>query len=265
MENNLTVPDWEDEEYKAFKEKFKAKKTTDDCYTPENVYNAVAEWVESEYGVKKETFVRPFFPGGDFEKYPYKQTDVVVDNPPFSIITKIRRFYVENGIHFFLFAPALTLFSSSDGKTTLIPCGVGITYENGANMSTSFITNLDKYLVRTAPALYKAVKQADEENRKEKTKTLPKYEYPENIITAAMVQRWCKYGVDYKLSENEALPISALDAQKARDVTIFGGGFILGTKSAAERAAAERAAAEKWTLSETEKQIVKYIDERSRK
>ena len=259
MKNNLTVPGWEDEEYKAFTEKFKAKKTTDDCYTPETVYRAVAEWVESAYGVSRKNFVRPFYPGGDFDNYPYTPQDVVVDNPPFSIITKIRRFYVSKGIRFFLFAPALTLFSSPDGKTTFIPCGVNITYENGANVSTSFITNMDgSALVRTAPTLYMAVKKADEDNRKEKRKSLPKYDYPENIITAAIVQRWCKYGVEYSLSANEALPISALDAQKARGITIFGGGFILGTRAAAERAAAER-----WTLSEAEREIVKYIDERS--
>lgn len=30
-------------EYDAFVEKFKPKKTTDDCYTPANVYDAVAD------------------------------------------------------------------------------------------------------------------------------------------------------------------------------------------------------------------------------
>ena len=32
------------ETYEAFTEKFKVKKTTDDCYTPENVHDAVADW-----------------------------------------------------------------------------------------------------------------------------------------------------------------------------------------------------------------------------
>ena len=34
----------DDEEYQAFLEKFEAKKTTDDCYTPDNIYNAVKKW-----------------------------------------------------------------------------------------------------------------------------------------------------------------------------------------------------------------------------
>lgn len=33
------------EEYKAFVDKFKPKLTTDDCYTPPNIYETVKEWV----------------------------------------------------------------------------------------------------------------------------------------------------------------------------------------------------------------------------
>jgi hypothetical protein len=47
----------EDAKYQAFVDKFKPKKTTDDCHTPENVYNAVADWVQSEYGISKKIFV----------------------------------------------------------------------------------------------------------------------------------------------------------------------------------------------------------------
>lgn len=32
-------------EYQQFVDKFKAKKTTDDCYTPQSVYNIVMNWV----------------------------------------------------------------------------------------------------------------------------------------------------------------------------------------------------------------------------
>ena len=39
------------EDYDGFVEKFKPKKTTDDCYTPPEVYEVVASWVEEKYGV----------------------------------------------------------------------------------------------------------------------------------------------------------------------------------------------------------------------
>ena len=267
------IEGWEDEEYKAFREKFKAKKTTDDCYTPPNIYEAVASWVAEEYGVDQSVFVRPFYPGGDFEKFEYPDGCIVVDNPPFSIISRILKFYSKREIPFFIFAPALTLFSSAkNAPVTRIPVGISITYDNGAKVATSFITNMEPRTlrVRTAPTLYKAVDVADKENLAKEKKALPKYEYPDNVITAAMVQRWCKYGVDYRLEVSDSLPISALDAQKARGITIFGEGYILSSsaaaekaaaeKAAAEKAAAEKAAAEKWQLSDKELEIVRYID-----
>ena len=80
-------------EYDAFVEKFKPKKTTDDCYTPALVYEAVADWVEKEYGVQRETFVRPFFPELDYCTFEYPDGCVVVDNPPFSLLSNIIRHY----------------------------------------------------------------------------------------------------------------------------------------------------------------------------
>ena len=71
--------------YEAFVEKFKPKLTTDDCYTPAIVYDAVANWVQNEYDLDKYEFCRPFYPGGDYENYNYKNK-IVVDNPPFSIL-----------------------------------------------------------------------------------------------------------------------------------------------------------------------------------
>lgn len=90
------------DEYSEFVEKFKPKKTTDDCYTPQNVYDAIAEWVAEEYGLDKVNFVRPFYPGGDYQAEEYKPDDIVVDNPPFSILGEILKFYVAKGVKFFL-------------------------------------------------------------------------------------------------------------------------------------------------------------------
>lgn len=73
------------ENYEEFVEKFKPKKTTDDCYTPPEVYEAVAEWTASEYKLDRENFARPFYPGGDYEHFDY-DSKIVVDNPPFSIL-----------------------------------------------------------------------------------------------------------------------------------------------------------------------------------
>ena len=130
------------EEYEQFEDKFKPKLTTDDCYTPPKIYDAVKNWAVSKYGLEEKNIVRPFYPGGDYQKEEYKDGDVVIDNPPFSILSEICRFYGERNILFFLFAPNLTLFSTASGAFNYVVCGVNVVYENGAKVSTSFVTNL---------------------------------------------------------------------------------------------------------------------------
>ena len=101
-------------DYEKFIAKFKAAKTTDDCYTPQPIYEAVVDYVFRKGNLAKDTeIVRPFRPNGDYTAEEYPEGCVVIDNPPFSTLSKIVRFYVGRGIKFFLFTPALTLFSSS--------------------------------------------------------------------------------------------------------------------------------------------------------
>ena len=151
-EVQLTLFD-DNPEYDAFIAKFQPKKTTDDCYTPENVFEAVAAWVCREYGVDRAAFVRPFWPGGDFESFDYPAECVVVDNPPFSIRARIIDYYRKHAIRFFLFSPALTLLTRYDDLCH-IAVGESIVYENGAEVATSFVTNLEPGVVlRTAPTL----------------------------------------------------------------------------------------------------------------
>ena len=258
----------DNEEYNDFLDKFEAKKTTDDCYTPDEIYDAVANWVAAKYGLNKKKFFRPFYPGGDYQRENYSGK-IVVDNPPFSILAEIKRFYVERGIKFFLFAPTLTLFSAADCDATFIPCGATITYENGAKVATSFVTNLENsdLVVKTEPELYAVVYEADKIVQAANKTEVPKYEYPDNVLTAAIAARWCKYGVDYTLKRSDCVKITALDEQKESGDAIFGGGFLLSEQAAIERANAEKAAIEKaaiektikWELSARELEIVQRL------
>lgn len=88
-------------EYKTFVDKFKPVKTTDDCYTPPLVYDAVRDWACAEYEIDPDKIVRPFYPGGDYERFDYSDGRVVLDNPPFSILSKICKFYLARKIPFF--------------------------------------------------------------------------------------------------------------------------------------------------------------------
>lgn len=246
----------DDREYLDFVDKFKPKRTTDDCYTPENIYNAVAEWVENEYGVDKTNFVRPFYPGNDYQKLCYAEKDIVVDNPPFSILSKIIRYYLKERVRFFLFAPALTLLSSKEDVEYLC-CGAPITYENGAIVATSFVTNMGKYRVRSCPSLYEIIKIENERNIKSAKKEVPKYKYPDNVITSAFVQRLSMKGIDFKVLPSECIAVSALQNQKKEGKTIFGTGLIVSEKAAAEKAAAETII--EWELTNEEKRIVSEL------
>ena len=247
-----------DEGYKAFVEKFKPKKTTDDCLTPDNVYQAVADWVTETYG-DKQPFVRPFWPGGDYERAEYPEGRAVVDNPPFSILARIVDFYVRRGIRFFLFAPTLTLFSANNRDVCYIPCGVSVTYDNGAKVNTSFITNMDDAQVVSAPVLYQRIRAANDKNEKARTKDLPKYSYPDHVLTSAAAYQYSRHGIEYRLEKSDCLFIRDLDAQRAQGKSIFGGGFMLSDRAAAERAAAEKAAALRWELSEREKKLIEMM------
>ena len=252
----------DDEEYQEFLAKFEAKKTTDDCYTPPIVYEAVADYVAEKYGLDKKSFVRPFVPNGDYQAETYKETDVVVDNPPFSIMAEILKFYNEHGIKFFLFAPHLTIFSSSSSSSSsCIICGVTITYENGANVATSFVTNLEDCAFRSSPNLYEKIKTANDENLRQGRKELPKYSYPLSVITSNMLTNFSRYGIDFEVAKDECFFIRQLDSQKESKKTLFGSGYLISERKRAEREKAEREKAERekaevWELSERELTII---------
>ena len=257
-------------EYQAFVDKFKPKKTTDDCYTPPNIYEVVLNWCVKEYGIDPENVVRPFWPGGDYERFEYPQGCTVIDNPPFSMITAICNTYNRAGIKYFLFCPYLTALNIHNAS--LVVTGSSIRYENGAEVGTSFATNLETCKARTAPDLSKAIKQADDFNRKQQTKEMPKYSYPANILTASMLGYMSKYGIDYRVNAESTLFVRALDSQVQAGKTIFGGGLLLAERAAKEkdggmRAATQKAAEEKtdetqttvWPLSDRERRIIKRL------
>ncbi|WP_322353965.1 hypothetical protein [Paratractidigestivibacter sp.] len=262
-------------EYDAFVEKFKPKKTTDDCYTSEPIYNVVRDWACEKYGIDPDKIVRPFYPGGDYENFPYPDGTVVLDNPPFSILSKICEFYLDRGIPFFLFAPSLTAFS---GRNTVlrmnhIICDANIVYENGAVVRTAFVTSYGGDIIaQSAPDLRKLIEGTSEKIKREKAKTLPKYVYPDHVLTAAMLQRYSLRGVDFCVRRGECAFVPKLDAQIEHKKAIFGGGLFLSDKAAARKAAAEKAAAEKaaaekaraiiWELSDRERKIIESLDAR---
>jgi hypothetical protein len=130
--------------------------------------------------------------------------------------------------------------------------------------------------------LYAAVKAANDENLKEKHKELPKYSYPDYIITATRVGQYSHYGIDFVVPVDESQPISQLDSQKPSGKAIYGKGYLVSERvkaakekaerekaerekaerEKAEREKAEREKAERWELSQREMEIVKSLSRR---
>ena len=252
------------EAYSAFMEKFKPKRTTDDCFTPPNIYEAVRDFVFEEYGISEGVRVmRPFYPGGDYESEDYSGGCIVIDNPPFSILARIIRFYMERGVKFFLFAPGTTLFNygAIDGVNFVVLGSSGVMFENGAKVNIGFVTNLGEDKIYCCPRLRDRLEEINRENQRVLTKSVPKYVYPHNVVSAMRLAYLSAHGTELRIKAKDARFIRALDAQRKQGKTIYGGGFLLSEKAAAEKAAAEKAAAEKaaaivWELSEREMEII---------
>lgn len=146
-------------------------------------------------------------------------------------MTEILKFYTERKIKFFLFAPTLTLFTGRGLDICYLPTGVGITYENGASVNTSFITNLEKHRIKTVPRLYEKLYEANKENLKDVRVQHPRYEFPESVVTAAGLSRLSVHGVELTIDADECFRISELDAMKEAGKVIFGGGYLLSQKA----------------------------------
>lgn len=173
-----------DETYEQFVEKFKRPLTTDDCYTPEPIYNVIAQRVQHLYHVDPSTFCRPFYPGGDYEHYDYTGK-IVVDNPPFSIEAKIVDFYNKNNIKFFLFTNGLTVAYYANRGCGMVIIKSSIVYENGAKPKTAFITNLDNRIIIDG-VLSERLRIMQLKPKKQK------YILPSNVKTSAELIKMCK-------------------------------------------------------------------------
>lgn len=221
------------ETYDEFVAKFNKEnpKTTDDCYTPREIYEVVLDWAKAHLNIGDRPVVRPFYPGGDFENYDYPENCVVVDNPPFSIFAKILKWYNARGIDFFLFAPSLT--SIREG-VTFVSVDAEITYENGAIVNTAFVTNMmGNLLCITVPELNEKIKEA---NRKRRLRLgwIPqkKYAFPRSVLRASTINRMTRRGIHFSVAANEGSIASKVTTEPGGE---FGNSIILCERKKNER------------------------------
>lgn len=228
-------------DYDSFVKKFSkgAPKTTDDCYTPPEIYDAVLRFVGTITDLTGVQILRPFYPGGDYENADYPADGVVIDNPPFSILKKICIFYTAKHIPFFLFAPAQTSFGCLDlPGVSMVVVGSQIIFENGAFVNCAFLTNLlGDVLVTTSVELTEAFKRHNKQVKP--TKELRKYILPNEVVGFNDFEAIAKGNEDFAIKRNEAQRVKEINGYK-----VFGSKLIV-SKAAAAKAAAAKAAAAK--------------------
>ena len=237
-------------DYEGFVEKFKTKLTTDDCYTPPTVYDTVLQWLRENVDIEGREIVRPFYPGGDFENFDYPEGCVVVDNPPFSIYSKIVRFYIARGIRFFLFAPALSTFVSG-ADCSFVITRAQVIYENGARVCTNFVTNLIEPRVWLCGELLRRITETQEQKNSLRKKILP-----DTVQSSARLGAYVEFGTDYKIMRNE----STAPRSGIKEYNVFGKCILLGRHVAdhlrTERERTERERTDFFALSDAESEEV---------
>lgn len=246
-------------DYESFVAKFSDNpKTNDDCYTPRDVYEAVVRYVSDIMDMSNKVILRPFYPGGDYINAEYPENGVVIDNPPFSMFTKICRWYASAHIPFFLFGPGLTITSCCKYCTAVI-INESVTFENGANVRLNFASNLyDNTIIMTAPKLGRMI--ADCPSQKPKN-PLPCFEYPSEVLSVSDMQCIARNGIEFSVSRDECHIIKDLDCHPKKG-GLFGDHFLISTEKAKEKEKAKsmRVTSEKIMtpipFSEREKKIV---------
>lgn len=157
-------------------------KTSDDTFTPPKVYEVILEYInEKIIPIDSIEIQRPFYPGGDYQKEAetYNEKSVVIDNPPFSICSKIIDFYIKNNIKFFIFTNGLTIFNYLLRDIHLLCPYVTLEYDNGVKVNTCFAHNLLPKGVTISGELRERLSKL----AKKQTGERKKYQYPNEVLS----------------------------------------------------------------------------------
>ncbi len=247
------------ESYEEFVQKFEVKRTTDDCYTPPAIYEALLAYIDRRVmplaGVR---VLRPFYPGGDYEREDYGPGDVVIDNPPFSILSKILRHYQARGVRYWLFAPHLTCANDAASRGTVVVCCADIKYHNNAGIATSFVTNMwpGNPAAVVAGDLAAELTAAQAVARPDKRKA--RMAWPDVMTSPALLGKLCDRGIVMEIPRSESAYVGKCGGRR-----IFGCGWLVSHRVAEKLRRAEedaRPRAEALSLTREELMIIDQLD-----
>lgn len=245
-------------DYESFIAKFADNpKTTDDCYTPPDIYDAVVKWLGTKIDLTGKQILRPFYPGGDYVMAEYPEDGIVIDNPPFSLFTKIVQFYCTRNVPFFLFGPGMTIGTCFRWCTAVI-VNEQIRFSNGAMLKCHFASNLfGDAVMYSCPELSKMLKNCPSQDYKA---NLTKYRYPDELCSVSDMQTIAKGDYDFIIHRDECQIVSDLDLHP-KATGLYGIHLLLSSGKAAAKVAAKAAAdrAIPVALSDNEKRIISRL------
>ena len=206
--------------------------STDECYTPPAVYDTVLDYAVDRYNLQGKHVVRPFIPGGDYQRYVYDKNDVVIDNPPFSITTKIAKWYIDRNIPFFLFVNGLygvSLSRGLHGKATVIVTNANVSFpykDTEKRIKLGFVTNLEpkNIIIRGDATLTNRL------NGLVTKKSFKRFHYPDNFLKNNDILTALQRNVELQLTTDNCLFEDNLDYHKSQRVRVFGGGYLVDDK-----------------------------------
>ena len=248
--------------------------STDECYTPPAVYDTVLDYAVERYQLQGKHIVRPFIPGGDYQKYAYDENDVVVDNPPFSMTTKITKWYIDHNIPFFLFVNGLygvSLSRGLHGKATVIVTNAQVSFYNKGSekrIRLGFVTNMEpkNIIIRGDATLTNKL------NGLVDKKSFKRFHYPDNFLKNNDILAALQRNVELKLTTDNCLFEDNLDYHKAQmhatsqRMDVFGGGYLVNDKLYAEFKGSlkhDLPNTYRVTLSTREQKIIEQLNEKT--
>lgn len=210
------------DEYFEWIKKFERKHTTDECLTPPKVYDRVKNYVVEFFSLENCTIERPFYPNGNYKEAAekYDAHTVVIDNPPFSKMAEIIKFYNDKHIRYFLFAHAKTALGLVKHGASVWFAPANIIFDNGARVSVSFITNMEAcQCIRTVPQLLFLQKTQQKTNNN----------YPPDLFIFSHFETICRHGLEIKVPCDASMVRTEYNDPQAGRKKIYGAGIQLPT------------------------------------
>lgn len=202
--------------------------SNDEFYTKPEIYEVVKNWAVKHNQWEGREVVRPFWPDADYQTYDYPEGCVVIDNPPFSKVSQIVKWYGDHGIDYFLFCTGTSCLNVN--APSHVCTDIHLPFENGGDANISFVSSKGP-LIMSAPDLYQQLMRA----KKVLNRRVVRTEWPIGLVTGALVGKMSRHGVHYV--ETVGKQHLYVDEMRSYQSKPFGGAYLVPRENCAKAVA----------------------------